>query len=133
MDNDDHALCLDHLSHKILGCAIEVHRTLGGPGLLECVYEEALSWELEQAGCEVQRQAECPILYKGHRLGQPLRIDLVVNDLLIVECKATTQYHPIYESQILTYLRLTGRRLGLVLNFGERVLKDGIHRVVNGL
>jgi GxxExxY protein len=123
----------DQISHEIIRCAIEVHRTLGGPGLLECVYEEALAWELGQAGLAVQRQIHCPIRYKGQVLGQPLRIDLIVGDKVVVDCKATTQYNPVFESQVLTYLRLTGLKLGLVLNFGERMLKDGIHRVVNNL
>jgi len=121
------------VSHEIIRCAIEVHRTLGGPGLLESVYEEALVWELEHAGFQVQRQAECPICYKGRELGHALRIDLIVEDSVIVECKATTQCHTVFEAQTLTYLRLSRRKLGLVLNFGERVLKDGIYRVVNGL
>ena len=123
----------DELSHEIIRCAIEAHRTLGGPGLLESVYEEALAWELEQAGLQAERQVSCPVLYKGHELGDPLRLDLLVENLVIVECKATTQYNTVFESQVLTYLRLTNRRLGLVLNFGQGVLKNGIHRVVNGL
>ena len=101
----------DDLSHTIIRCAIEVHRTLGGPGLLECVYEEALAWELEQAGLKVRRQVECPIRYKGQVLGEPPRIDLIVEDCVIVECKATSQYNPIFESQGWTHLRLTDRRL----------------------
>ena len=113
--------------------AIELHRTLGGPGLLECVYEEALAWELTQAGLSVERQVAVPIIYKGRTLASPLRIDLLVGGLVIVECKASSQYNPIHEAQCLTYLRLTGKRLGLVINFGEPRVKDGIHRVVNGL
>lgn len=93
----------DVVSHEIIHCAIEVHRTLGGPGLLECVCEEALAWELDQAGLQVQRQAECPINYKGRELAQSLRIDLIVGDCVIVECKATTQYHTVFEAQTLTY------------------------------
>ncbi len=127
------ALNENALSRHIVECAIEVHRTLGGPGLLESVYEEALVWELQQRGLEVQRQASLPIPYKGHTLASPLRIDLIVGGLVIVECKATGQYNTIFEAQTLTYLRLTGLKLGLVINFGERVVKDGIHRVVNGL
>lgn len=118
---------------RIVRSAIEAHRTLGGPGLLESVYEEALAWELEQAGLHVRRQVSLPIPYKGHTLTSPLRIDLVVDEKVIVECKATTKYNPIFETQTLTYLRLAGMKLGLVINFGERIVKDGIHRVVNGL
>ena len=82
---------------------------------------------------EVKRQDPVPIVYKGRTLGTPLKLDVLVNGLVIVECKATTDYHTIFEVQLLTYLRLTGRKLGLVVNFGERLVKDGIHRVVNGL
>jgi GxxExxY protein len=121
------------ISRHIVESAIEVHRTLGGPGLLESVYEEALVWELEQRGLSVRRQVSLPIPYKGHTLASPLRIDLVVGESVIVECKATAQYNRIFEAQTLTYLRLTGLKLGIVINFGERMVKDGLHRVVNGL
>ncbi len=123
----------NEISRIIVECAIEVHRTLGGPGLLESVYEEALVWELQQRGLSVQRQVSLPISYKGQTLTSPLKIDLIVGGLVIVECKATTQYNDIFKAQLLTYLRLTGLRLGLVVNFGERLVKNGIHRVVNGL
>ncbi len=123
----------DEISRHIVAAAIEVHRTLGGPGLLESVYEEALAWELRHKGLLTNRQVSLPIPYKGQVLTTPLRIDLIVGERVIVECKATTQYHSVFEVQTLTYLRLTGLRLGLVINFGERLVKDGIHRVVNGL
>ena len=123
----------NEISRVILQSAIEVHRTLGGPGLLESVYEEALVWELQQQGLSVKRQVNLPIPYKGQTLASLLRIDLIVGDLVIVECKAVAQYNAIFESQILTYLRLTGLQLGMVINFGERIVKDGVHRVVNGL
>ncbi len=123
----------NQISRIILDAAIEVHRTLGGPGLLESVYEEALAWELKQRGLIVERQKSVPIVYKGQTLGTPLRLDLLVNGKVIVECKATTDYNPIFEIQTLTYLRLTGLKLGLVINFGERLIKHGFHRVVNGL
>lgn len=121
------------ISRLIYESAIEVHRTLGGPGLLESVYEEALSWELAQQGLKVERQVSLPIAYKGQHLASPLKIDLIVGEKVIVECKATIQYNPIFETQLLTYLRLTKLKLGLVINFGERLVKNGIHRVVNGL
>lgn len=121
----------DELSYKIIGAAIEVHRTLGGPGLLESVYEEAMIWELQERELNVQRQISVPISYKGHKLATPLRIDLLVEDLIIVENKATTNYNPIFETQTLTYLRLLDLRLGLVINFGEKYVKNGIHRVPN--
>jgi GxxExxY protein len=120
-------------SKLIVSAAIEVHRTLGGPGLLESVYEEALVWELRQVGCRVERQVQTPILYKSVTLSTPLRIDLLVNSLVIVECKAVSIYLELFEIQTLTYLRLRNLRLGLVINFGDRLVKDGIHRVVNGL
>ena len=123
----------NEISREIVRCAIEAHRTLGGPGLLESVYEEAIAWEMQQAGLDVQRQVSLPIPYKGQTLATPLRIDLIVGGKVIVECKATSQYNQIFEAQTLTYLRLTGLKLGLVINFGDRMVKDGIHRVVNGL
>jgi GxxExxY protein len=116
------------ISRDIVRCAL-----LGGPRLLESVYEEALAWELRQAGLPVGRQVEMPIIYKGIELSLPLRMDLVVGRKVIVECKATSHYNALFEAQTLTYLRLSGLKLGLVVNFGERMVKDGIHRVVNGL
>lgn len=123
----------NEISGLIVSAAIEVHRTLGGPGLLESVYEEALAYELSQQGCTVRRQVPSPIPYKNTTLATPLKIDLLVNDLVIVECKAVTQFNSIFETQTLTYLRLRNLKLGLVINFGERLVKDGIRRVVNGL
>jgi GxxExxY protein len=123
----------NEISRIALQCAIEVHRTLGGPGLLESVYEEALAWELAQAGLRVERQLSLPIPYKGRTLASPLRIDLLLDGKVIVECKATTQYNDLFEAQTLTYLRLMNLKLGLIINFGEKLVKDGFHRVVNGL
>ena len=121
------------ISRHIVDAAIEVHRTLGGPGLLESVYEEALVWELEQRGLVVRRQVSLPIPYKGNILASPLRIDLIVGEKVIVECKAVTQFNDLFKAQTLTYLRLTDLRLGLVINFGERMVRDGVHRVANGM
>lgn len=123
----------NELSKIIIACALEAHRTLGGPGLLESIYEEALVHELGQHSVDVQRQMLLPVNYKGKVLANSLRIDLLVDNLVIVESKATTQYHTVFESQLLTYLRVSGLKLGLVINFGETLLKNGIHRVVNGL
>ena len=123
----------NEVSKVILDSAIEVHRTLGGPGLLESVYEEALVFELQAKGLRVERQILVPIVYKGHTLGTPLRLDLRIEGLVLVENKATTEYNTIFEAQMLTYLRLSHLKLGLVINFGERYVKDGFHRVVNGL
>lgn len=121
----------NEITREIIGAAIEVHRTLGGPGLLESVYEEALSWEMTQRNLLVERQLQVPINYKGNPLASPLRLDLLVEKKVIVECKATTQYNNIFEAQLLTYLRLLDLRVGLVINFGEKTVKRGIHRVVN--
>ena len=123
----------NEISGVVLDCAIEVHRTLGGPGLLESVYEEALAWELTQRGLHIARQEPLPVRYKGIILAAPLRLDLVVENKVIVECKATTEYNPVFEAQALTYLRVSGLKLALVINFGELLLKDGYHRVVNKL
>jgi GxxExxY protein len=123
----------NEISKVVVDAAIEVHRTLGGPGLLESVYQEALAWELIDRGLKVEREKQVPLQYKNQFLATPLKIDLLVDETVIVECKATSEYNPIFESQTLTYLRLTGLKLGLVINFGERLVKNGIHRVVNGL
>jgi GxxExxY protein len=119
------------ISGRVVTAAIEVHRTLGGPGLLEGVYEEALAWELTEHGFYVERQKSIPITYKGALLATPLRLDLLVEELVIVECKAVVPYSPIFEAQAMTYLRLAGLQLALVINFGERLVKTGIHRVYN--
>ena len=123
----------NEISKIIVDAAIEVHRELGGPGLLEGVYEEALVDELTQRGLTVERQLQVPIRYKGKYLATPLRLDLKVNGLVLIDNKAVTEWNPIFEAQMLTYLRLTGLELGLVINFGEKYVKNGIHRVVNGL
>jgi GxxExxY protein len=90
----------------VVNASIEVHRTLGGPGLLESVYEGALAWELKQSGLSVKRQTLVPIIYKGNELATPLKLDLLLNDLVVVECKATSKYNAIFAAQTLTYLRL---------------------------
>lgn len=123
----------NEISRIIVASAVEVHKILGGPGLLESVYEEALCWELKIASLLVQRQVQLPIHYKGELLATPLRLDVLVAEKVIVEVKATSQYNSIYEAQALTYLRLTSLKLALVINFGERLVKNGVHRVVNGL
>jgi GxxExxY protein len=123
----------NEIARIIVDAAIEVHRTLGGPGLLESVYEEALAFELESRALTVDRQKAVPILYKGKRLATDLRLDLMVHHLVIVECKSPPAYNSLYEAQALTYLRLCNLKLALVINFGERQARQGIHRVVNGL
>ena len=122
---------LNALSGQILDAAIEVHRVLGGPGLLEGVYEEALALELGLRGLGVQRQLRIPVIYKGLVVKNPLVVDLLVSESIIVEIKSVEQFNPIFLSQLLTYLRITGLTLGLVINFGERYVKNGFYRVVN--
>jgi GxxExxY protein len=123
----------NEISKVIVDAAIGVHRVMGGPGLLEDVYEEALSEELRLRGMKVERQLPVRLNYKGRILQRPLRLDLKVGDLVLVDNKAVSEWHSVFEAQMLTYLRLTGLKLGLVINFGERYVKDGIHRVVNRL
>ncbi len=123
----------NEIARIIVDAAIEVHRELGGPGLLEDVYEEALAEELRLRGLKVERQLPVRITYKGRVLSKPLRLDMKVEGLVLVDNKAVTEWNPIFEAQMLTYLRLTGSKLGLVINFGEQFVKNGVHRVVNGL
>jgi len=118
----------DALTEKIIGCAIEVHRNLG-PGLLESLYENALAIELEAAGIPFERQVAVPVLYKQRPIGE-YRIDLVVEDRVIVEVKSVERHDPVFEAQILTYLKITGKRLGLLINFNGRLVKDGVKRFV---
>ncbi|MEW5887486.1 MAG: GxxExxY protein [Pseudomonadota bacterium] len=120
------------LSNRVIGAAIEVHRILG-PGLLESAYELALERELALQGMTAHRQRPVSLEYKGVLLGDGFRLDILVNDLLLVEIKAVEQVLPLHEAQLLTYLRLTDKKLGLLINFNTRTLKDGIKRVVNGL
>jgi GxxExxY protein len=120
------------LSHEVIGAAIEVHRVLG-PGLLELIYEDALAIELESRGLIVVRQAEIDVSYKGRRLGNKLRLDILVNGILIVEIKAIERVLPVHEAQLLSYLRLSERKLGLLINFNAAVLRNSIRRVVNNL
>jgi len=120
------------ISEKIIGAAIEVHRILG-PGLLESVYEEALCHELYLRGIRFKRQQSVPIPYKGIRLGTDLRLDLLVEDKVIVDLKAKEHLSTIDKPKLLTYLRLCDKHLGLVINFHVELLRDGIYRVVNKL
>jgi GxxExxY protein len=118
----------DPLTEKIIGCAIEVHRTLG-PGLLEVTYESAMAVELRLAGLIFERQLVIPITYKGQSVGD-YRLDLVVEKSVIVEIKSVDRLDSIFEAQSLAYLKITGIRRGLLLNFNSRLLKDGIKRLV---
>lgn len=123
----------DKISHQIIDASIEVHRTLGGPGLFESIYEAALCHELILRGLRVHRQRPVQVVYKGVSIREPLFIDVVVEDKVLVEVKATEKNHPIYETQVHTYLRLTGIKLGLLVNFGAPYVKDGISRIINGI
>ena len=122
---------LDGLSYKVTGCAMEVYKRLG-PGLLESVYERALAHELTLNGIRVESQVMINVDYKGIDIGDGLRMDLLVDDAIIVELKSVEELKPIHYKQLLTYLRLTNRRLGLLINFNTSDLMDGIKRVVNG-
>jgi len=130
---EDAELIENVLSGKIIDAAIEVHKVLGGPGLLESIYEDALFHELKLRGMHIQRQLQVPILYKGVVVGDSMRLDLLVEGRVIVEVKSTENKHMVHSAQVLTYLRLTKLKLGLVLNFGQSLLRDGLTRVVNGL
>jgi len=118
----------NQLTEKIIGAAIEVHRQLG-PGLLESTYEAAMCVELELAGLKHQCQVAMPVIYKGRAIGE-YRIDLIVEDTVIVEIKSVERFDPIFEAQILTYLKVTNKNLGLLINFNSRLLKDGIKRFI---
>ena len=120
------------LSGEIIGAAIEVHRVLG-PGLLESAYELALERELFLRGIDVERQKAVALEYKGKPLGDGFRIDLLVQQQVIVEIKAVDRLQSIHEAQLLTYLKLTGKHLGLLINFNEKTIKEGVRRIVNRL
>jgi len=116
------------LTKKIIGCAIEVHRQLG-PGLLEGAYKAALAIELECAGLTFQRQLKYPVFYKGKEIGE-YRLDLLVENKVVVEIKSAERFDPLFQAQLLTYLRVTDKRVGLLINFNSRLLRDGIKRFI---
>ena len=116
------------LTERIIKCAIEVHRHLG-PGLLENVYEEAMVVEFDLDGLNYIQQFKLPVLYKGRVLGE-YRLDLLVGDMIVVEIKSVERYDPVFEAQVLTYLKLTQKRVGLLINFNSRLVKDGIKRFI---
>jgi GxxExxY protein len=119
---------INAVTQRIIGCAIEVHRVLG-PGLLEAMYEAAMCIEFDEAGVKYDRQTRLPAYYKGRLLGE-YRVDLVVDDLVLVEVKSVERLNPVFEAQLLTYLRLTGKRIGLLINFNSRLLKDSVKRLI---
>ena len=120
----------NELTYEIRGAIFDVYNELG-PGLLESVYEEALAFELQKRGLRVDRQMEVPIRYKGNELKTPLRLDLLVNNQVIVELKSVEEMKPVFAKQLLTYLRLLDKRVGLLVNFNTSNLREGIKRIVN--
>jgi GxxExxY protein len=121
------------LSEQVLDAAIEVHRTLGGPGLLESLYEDALFYELKLRNIPALSQVQIPVTYKNFKLPDPMRLDILVDRKVIIEVKAAETVLAVHKAQVLTYLRLTNLKLGLVINFGQGRLIDGWERVVNNL
>lgn len=119
----------NEITYQIRGAIFDVYNELG-PGLLESVYEEALVFELQQRGLQVARQVEIPLQYKGNKLKEDLRLDLIVEDRIIIELKSVEEIKPVFFKQLKTYLKLMGKSLGLLVNFGEYDMKDGIHRVI---
>ena len=122
----------NELSHKIIGCAMKVHTELG-PGLLENAYEECLYYELQQSGLNVSKQKALPLVYFEVKLDAGYRIDLLVENKVVVEIKAVEAFNDVHLAQVLTYLKLSGCKLGLLINFNVRSLKEGIKRVANGM
>ena len=122
----------NELSKIILGCAIEVHKQLG-PGLLESAYQECLFYELKKRGLKVEKQKTLPIIYEELRIENAFRIDIIVENKLILEIKTVDFINDVHKAQLLTYLKMTNCKLGLLLNFRTDIFKDGVKRVVNGL
>ena len=120
------------IATKIIGVAIELHKKFG-PGLLESAYESALTFDLKEAGLSVERQVPMPFIYKDVNLETGYKLDLIVENLVIVEIKSVEALVPVHFAQLLTYLKLSDRKLGLLINFNTKLLKEGIHRVVNNL
>ncbi|HCA59413.1 MAG TPA: GxxExxY protein [Blastocatellia bacterium] len=121
---------VDSITEKIIGCAIKVHRALG-PGLLEKTYEVCLAHEIVKEGLVVRRQVELPVIYDGLRLDAGYRIDLLVEERVIVELKTVEQFHPIHEAQLISYLKLSNLKVGLLINFNVTMLKSGVKRLMN--
>jgi len=128
-----YSMTINQISYQIRGAVYDVYKTLG-PGLLESVYEEALVYELQQRGLKVERQKQVPIIYKGNTLKSELRLDLLVEDQVIVELKSVAEMKDVFYKQTLTYLRLLDKRLGLLVNFNlDNILDGAITRVANNL
>jgi GxxExxY protein len=121
---------LDQITRRIIGAAIEVHKTIG-PGLLESAYQTCLAFELRQLGLNAEEQVPLPVIYKDVKLECGYRMDLFVGNVVVAEIKAVEALAPIHDAQLLSYLRLSGKRVGLLMNFHVRVWKDGLKRIVN--
>jgi len=121
---------LNEITEKIIGAAILVHKELG-PGLLESAYEACLAYELAEKKLKVERQKGLPVIYRGILLDCGYRIDLLVEDEVVVEVKAVERFDPIHEAQLLSYLKLSNHRVGLLINFNVKILKNGVRRVVH--
>ena len=119
----------NEITYQVRGAVFDVYNALG-PGLLESVYEEALCFELEQRGLKIERQKQVPLVYKGSVLKTDLRLDIIVNDQVIIELKSVEMLKPVFFKQTKTYLKLSNKHLGLLVNFGENDMKDGIHRII---
>jgi len=126
--NDGELERINQLTEKIIGCAIEVHRQLG-PGLLEAIYEGALAIEFELMGLKFLKQHPVSIGYKSRPVGE-YRLDFLVEETVVVELKSVERHDPLFDAQVLTYLKITGKRVGLLINFNSRLLKDGIKRLI---
>ena len=120
----------NELTYEIRGAIFDVYNELG-PGLLESVYEEALAFELNERGLKVERQVDVPIRYKGNELKTPLRLDLLIENQVIVELKSVEEMKPVFAKQLLTYLRLLDKRVGLLVNFSSNNIREGIRRIAN--
>ena len=121
---------LDQITRQVIGAAIEVHKAIG-PGLLESAYQACLAFEVRQRGLKVEEQVPLPVLYKEVKLDCGYRLDLLIEDSVIVEIKAAEQLSPIHDAQLLSYLRMAHKHVGLLINFHNRVLKNGLKRIVN--
>jgi GxxExxY protein len=122
----------NELSYRVIGMALGLHKSLG-PGLLESVYENALAYDLIESGLEVKTQVPMPFMYKEIKMETGYRLDILVENKLIIEVKSVENLAPVHYAQVLTYLKLSGIKLGLLINFNTKVLKGGIHRIVNNL
>jgi GxxExxY protein len=122
----------NELSHQIIGCALDIHKTIG-PGLLESAYENALAYDLKEAGLNVKQQVPMPFIYKEVKQDVGYRLDLLINNKVIIEIKSLENLAPVHYAQTLTYLKLSDLKLALLINFNSKFLKDNIHRIVNNL